>query len=110
VEERNRKRISVFQKVDINQIDFSKIPYYPKSKEEMNEILAILKENFLTRNLSEEEIKKLATTMKQEIYKRNENIIKYGDIGTHYFLMVKGKVKVTVYRPGTDPADRNLHR
>jgi len=35
-------------------------------------------------------------------------IIKYGDIGTYYYLLAKGCVKVLLYRDGTDCNDKDL--
>ena len=29
-------------------------------------------------------------------------------MGSEYFVLSKGKVRVTVYQPGSNPADRNL--
>jgi cAMP-dependent protein kinase regulator len=37
-----------------------------------------------------------------------ESIIRYGDIGSEYFVLTKGSVKVTVYQPGTNPFDANI--
>ena len=37
-----------------------------------------------------------------------ESIIRYGEIGSEYFVLTKGSVKVTVYQPGTNPFDANL--
>lgn len=63
----------------------------------MEELTPILKGIFLTRNLSEDELKKLAGAMQIERFKRGELIIKYGDIGSKYYVLSKGNVKVTVY-------------
>ena len=37
-----------------------------------------------------------------------ETVIKYGDIGSEYFILSKGIVKVIVYQKGTDPQDPDL--
>lgn len=74
----------------------------------MNEIIPILQNNFLTKNLGEDEISKLATAMKIQTYKRKERIITYGDSGTHYFILSKGSVQVIVYKPGTNPNDPDI--
>jgi hypothetical protein len=42
--------------VDLNSLDFSKIPNYKKSKKQMDEIIPLLKNNFLTKNLGDDEI------------------------------------------------------
>ena len=41
-------------------------------------------------------------------YKKGEKIINYGDMGTDYFVLTEGTVKVTVYAPGTNPKSPNL--
>ena len=64
LEYRQQKRNSVFQKVDIDSIDFSKIPNYKKTKKQLDEILPLMKKSFLTKNLNEEEMTKLAGAMK----------------------------------------------
>jgi len=50
--------------VDLNAIDFSKIPIFKKTKKQLDEILPLIKKSFLTKNLSEEEMTKLAGAMK----------------------------------------------
>lgn len=37
-----------------------------------------------------------------------EKIIRYGDIGKEYFVLAKGAVQVTVYKPGTNPFDPKI--
>lgn len=37
-----------------------------------------------------------------------QSIIRYGEMGSEYFVLAKGKVSVTVYKPGTNPNDPNL--
>lgn len=32
-------------------------------------------------------------------------MIRYGDMGSEYFVLAKGQGQVTVYKPGTDPKD-----
>jgi hypothetical protein len=53
---RNRKRGSVFQKVDISNLDFSRVQTYEKTDEQLSEIYPLVKNNFLTKNLDEAEI------------------------------------------------------
>ena len=72
------------------------------------EIVPLLKKNFLTKNLNDLEIEKLAGAMKPIKYLKKEIIIKYGDIGSTYFILSKGSVKVTVYQPGTPAKSPDL--
>ena len=64
----------------------------------------------MTRNLTEDEISKLAGAMQKERFSKGEVIIKYGDIGYKYYILSRGKVKVTVYNKGTDPQDPNIDK
>lgn len=86
-------------------IDINKMPQNIKSKEDLAEITPMLKGNFLTKNLNEDEITRLAQAMTKKTFKQGELIIKYGDIGFNYYILAKGNVKVTVYNKGTDPND-----
>ena len=42
LEYRHKKRTSVFQKVDLDSVDFSQIPVYEKSAAQLEELLPIL--------------------------------------------------------------------
>ncbi len=98
----------MFHKVDIEQIDLSKVPQYPKSRQELKDIIPLLKKNFLTKNLNDGNILQLANAMKYETFKNDDVIIKYGDIGSTYYLLDKGCVKVLLYREGANPDDEDL--
>jgi signal-transduction protein with cAMP-binding, CBS, and nucleotidyltransferase domain len=39
--------------------------------------------------------------MKPEYFKRQENIITYGEVGNKYYILADGTVKVIVYQKGT---------
>jgi CRP-like cAMP-binding protein len=47
--------------------------------------------------LNDSEIEKLAGAMKPIKFLKKEIIIKYGDLGSTYFILSKGSVKVTIY-------------
>ncbi len=64
----------------------------------MNALLPTLKNNFLTKNLNDDEIKKLAGAMQLKSYKRKEQIIRYGDTGQLYYILSKGSVQIIVYK------------
>ena len=36
-------------------------------------------------------------------YKKGDLIIKYGDMGKEYYVLLEGKVRVIVYEKGVDP-------
>lgn len=46
--------------------------------------------------------------MFQKSYVRNDIIIRYGDLGSEYYVLDKGVVEVIVYKEGTDPNDYDL--
>jgi cAMP-dependent protein kinase regulator len=69
-----------------------------------------LRKSFLTKNLSEVDLKILGDAMYKKTYVRNDLIIKYGDIGHEYYVLDKGVVEVIVYKEGTDPQDPDLKR
>ena len=86
------------------------LPQNNKSAEELADLTPLLKGNFLTKNLTEHEISKLAGAMQKENFNKGELIIRYGDTGQKYYILSKGKVKVTVYHRGTDPQDPCLEQ
>jgi hypothetical protein len=102
------KRNSVFHKVDVKQLNLDSIPVFKKSKKELQEIIPLLNQNFLAKNLQENELEKIAGSMKPESFKKDDLIIRYGDQGMTYYILSKGNVKVTVYQDGTDPNDPDL--
>jgi hypothetical protein len=65
---RSQKRGSVFHKVDMGAMDFNNIPNYYKPPEQVAEIITLLRKSFLTKNLSEAEVEKLAGAMKPRIF------------------------------------------
>mgnify|MGYP000886909329 CR=1 FL=1 len=81
---------------------------YKKSKKEIQDIMPIMKMSFLTKNLQDDEIEKVIGSMKPENFRAGETIIKYGDEGITYYILTEGKVKVTVYEPGTNASDEDL--
>jgi CRP-like cAMP-binding protein len=86
-------------------MDFSKIPNYPKPAEQTQEILNLLKKSFLTAKLSESEVQKIAGAMQPKEFKKDEIIIRYGDMGKEYYVLAKGDVKVIVYEKGAKAED-----
>jgi len=62
----------------------------------------------ITKSLSTKDVKTLGEAMVKTEFKSGEIIIRYGDIGTEYFLLRSGEVEVLVYEPGTDPNDISL--
>ena len=63
---------------------------------------------FLTKTLDAKQHSILAKAMFCRKYKKGDSIITYGDVGTDYFVLTEGSVKVTVYAPGTPAQAPNL--
>ena len=61
--------------------------------------------SFLTKNIDPKNHIVLAKAMFSKKFKVDEVIIRYGNMGADYFVLAKGKVRVTVYHKGTDPND-----
>jgi hypothetical protein len=60
-------------------MDFSKLPKFQKTPAQLLEIIPILKNIILTKNLGDEDMNKLADAMKPEKFKKDDILIRYGD-------------------------------
>ncbi len=69
----------------------------------------MLKKSFLTQNLNPLDIKVIADAMYKKSYNRGDTIIKYGDMGSEYYILSSGFVEVYVYQPGTKADDPNIN-
>ena len=98
----------MFSKVDLKDLDFSKIPYYPKPPEELQEIVKLLQKSFLCTKLERKDVERIAGAMKPRAFEKGQLIIKYGDVGHEYFVLAQGSVQVMVYQRDADPADPEL--
>jgi CRP-like cAMP-binding protein len=56
-----------------------------------------------------QEMQKIVCAMNYKRFNKGETIIKYGDVGKEYYVLIEGKVKVNVYEKGTDPNIPNLN-
>ena len=54
-------------------------------------------------------MQKIVGAMNYKRFNKGETIIKYGDVGKEYYVLIEGKVKVNVYEKGTDPNIPNLN-
>ena len=61
--------------------------------------------SFLTKQIDPKNHVVLAQAMFSKNFARDQTIIRYGEIGSEYFILAKGHVKVTVYEPKVDPND-----
>jgi CRP-like cAMP-binding protein len=74
----------------------------------MDEIIPILRNNFLTKHLSNVEIESIAKSMQPKIFKDGDIIIRYGDTGFQYYILARGSVTVNIYEKGANPDDEKL--
>ena len=89
----NNKRSSVFHKAfESQQLQDFKAPEYPKSPEQTAQLEELYTHSFLTKTLDPKQHTVLAKAMYSRKYKKGEVIIKYGDMGTDYFVLTQGKV------------------
>jgi cAMP-dependent protein kinase regulator len=105
-----QKRGSVFHKAFECGSQAAKFvpPVHEKQDEDTQRLVDLFKNSFLTKNIDEKEHKTLANAMFQKKFKAGDPIIRYGDIGSEYYVLANGTVNVTVYQPGTNPFDPKI--
>lgn len=105
-----KKRTSVFHRAFTSKLDVKKFvpPIFKKDPEDTQALENMFKENFLTKNLDKNQFTTLADAMSQKKFEADQIVIRYGSVGSEYFVLSKGRVRVTVYEPGTEPNDPNL--
>jgi CRP-like cAMP-binding protein len=59
-------------------------------------LMTVLKDNFLTSALSEEDTIKIILALEQRHYSKGEVICNYGEPGEEYFILQKGLAEVKV--------------
>ena len=94
------KRGSVFHKAfesDGKAIKDFVPPVYPKSDTNLDILIKLFTSSFLTKNLDQKNHVVLAKAMFERSFKAGQTLINYGEIGSEYFVLAKGKVRVTVY-------------
>jgi signal-transduction protein with cAMP-binding, CBS, and nucleotidyltransferase domain len=92
----------------LSEVEEFSPPTYVKTSVQMERLMEVLKKSFLTKNLTNFEIKIIADAMYLKTFLKDESIIRFGDLGSEYFILEKGHVEVIVYKEGTDPEDENL--
>ena len=65
----------------------------------------LFKTQFLTNNLDESQHLVLAKAMYKKHISDGQVIVRYGDLGDEYFVLARGKIRITVYLDGTAPTD-----
>lgn len=85
-----------------------KPPTYPKPEQSQAKLVELFTDSFLTKNIDPKNHLVLAQAMFSRNFNQGQVIIRYGEMGSEYFVLASGKVKVTVYKSGTDPFDPHL--
>ena len=83
-------------------------PIYSKNKTDIDAIMALLRNSFLTKNLSTKEIRIIADAMFLKTFKKGDVIIRYGEMGEEYYVLKEGTIDVIVYKEGTKANDPEL--
>lgn len=90
----SRKRSSVFHKAFSNETTAVNYvpPVFEKEPDQTERLVNLYRESFLTKSLDETQLKSLADAMDKRSFKSGDAIIKYGDIGSEYFVLASGSV------------------
>jgi cAMP-dependent protein kinase regulator len=83
-------------------------PVFEKAPSDKQKIIKLFQNSFLTKHLEMKDHLTLADAMFKKHFTYGEDIIRFGDIGTEYFVLATGRVKVTVFTPGTNPFDPKI--
>ena len=67
-------------------------PVHPKSKANEERLVDLLKHSFLTKGMEERHLLVLAKAMFPRNFAQNQCIIRYGEMGTEYFVLSSGQV------------------
>lgn len=104
------KRMSVFHKAFESDKEAMVYvpPVHPKDEGETERLQKLYSGLFLTKGIDDVQRKTLADAMFPRKFVAGEKIIRFGDMGSEYFVLAKGSVRVTVYKPGTAPFDAKI--
>lgn len=71
----------------------------PKSDDQKQRIKAAVMNNFLFRNLDEEQYKDVVDAMAEKKFNSGDEVIKQGDVGDYFYIVETGTLDVYVQRP-----------
>ena len=93
------KRSSVFHRAfqSDQQIKDFVAPVYPKPDADLKSLVELFSTSFLTKNIDQQNHLVLAKAMFARRFAAGQNVIRYGEMGSEYFVLSKGQVRVTVY-------------
>lgn len=94
-----KKRKAVFSNpADVLEQDSNIVPpKYEKSESERVKIRGVLMNNMLTKKLSDEAMNILIGAMQKRMYKKEDVLIQFGDVGKEYFILDSGVLECKVY-------------
>ncbi len=75
-------------------------PKYPKTDQQKAFLRTALQENFLFRDLSDDEANDLMDAMQSQIVSQNEVIVRQGDTGDYFYIVENGKVDFVLDEKG----------
>ncbi|KAF8639818.1 hypothetical protein AX17_001075 [Amanita inopinata Kibby_2008] len=82
------------------------LPVFPKSADQLRRIRASIKNNFIFRDLDEEQERGVLNAMRELQVKKNEVVIRQGDVG-EYFYVVEAGLLYCYKRPEPLPESRS---
>lgn len=80
---------AIFQQTQECPDDFEP-PVYPKMQQDLERIMSLLRQSFLTKQLDQQDHQMLANAMSLERFSQNDLIIRYGDPGDKYYVLKSG--------------------
>lgn len=75
-------------------------PVFPKSEDQLNRIRAAISQNFLFRNLDEEQSADVLAAMKEVSVAPGEMVIEQGAAGDFFYVVEEGKLDIFVKKDG----------
>lgn len=76
------------------------IPTIPKTPAQLHRIREAIKDNFLFKNLDEEQEHDVLTAMREVNIPPKDTIIQQGDAGDYFYIVEKGELEVFVKKDG----------
>lgn len=85
--------------------DSAAMPVFQKSPEQLKRIRDAIKDNFLFKNLDEEQEADVLNAMKEVTIPADDMIIKQGDAGDYFYIVEKGNLDIYVKKDGMEAAE-----
>lgn len=98
-----RTSISAESMAPTKEEDFDKT-YIPKTSEQRHRIETSISENFLFKNLDEDQYKDVVDAMTEKLVSVGEDVIVQGDIGDYFYVVEEGTFHVYLSKDGEPEA------